>query len=144
MKTTLLIGIDVGTHTGFAVWDRCAEAFTEVTSMPIHAALLRVKEIADRYSDGAVAVVFEDARLRKWYGTHTAKKDRAKLQGAGSVKRDSTIWEDALRDWGIPFSKVAPKDNITKMDAEPFRRLTGWTRRTNEHGRDAAMLVWGR
>lgn len=144
MKTTLLIGIDPGTKTGFAVWDRTINAFTEVKRFPIHAALLRVKEIANRYPDGAVAVVFEDARLRKWYGTHTAKKDRAKLQGAGSVKRDSKIWEDALRDWNIPFAKVAPKDNITKMDAEPFRRLTGYTGRTNEHGRDAAMLVYGR
>jgi len=142
----IAVGIDVGTHTGLAVWDTTAQRFIEVTSLPVHAALLRVKELAERlaYKGNGIEVVFEDARLRKWYGHNTAARDRARLQGAGSVKRDSTIWEDALTDWGIPFSKVAPKNNITKMRADYFARLTGWTGTTNEHGRDAAMLVFGK
>ena len=140
----VLVGLDPGTHTGLAVWN--GSAFTEVTSLPLHAALLRVKELNDRlgFKGNGLTVVFEDARLRKWYGTATARQDRARLQGAGSVKRDCAIWEEALKDWGIPFAKVAPKNNYTKMTAEAFARLTGWTERTNEHGRDAAMLVWGR
>ena len=139
-----VIGVDPGTHTGLAVWN--GSTFTEVTSLPLHAALLRVKELNTRlgFKGNGVVVVFEDARLRKWYGTSTARQDRARLQGAGSVKRDCAIWEEALTDWGIPFVAVAPKNNYTKMTAEAFRRLTGWTERTNEHGRDAAMLVWGR
>ena len=139
-----VIGIDPGTHTGLAVWN--GSTFTEVTSLPLHAALLRVKELNTRlgFKGNGIVVVFEDARLRKWYGTSTARQDRARLQGAGSVKRDCAIWEEALTDWGIPFVAVAPKNNYTKMTAEAFRRLTGWTERTNEHGRDAAMLVWGR
>lgn len=135
------IGIDPGTHTGFAVWD--GRRFVEVAALPLHAALQRVHEYLG-YEAAAVCVVFEDARLRKWYGTTTARQDRSRLQGAGSVKRDSAVWEEALRDWRIPFKAVAPKDNATKMDADTFRRITGWTGRTNEHGRDAAMLVFGR
>ena len=140
------IGIDTGTNTGIAVWDASVRRFTEITSLPIHAALEKVKNLARFYSfrNLGVTVVFEDARLRKWYGHNTAKKDRAKLQGAGSVKRDSVIWEDALTDWGIPFVKKAPKDNLTKLPGDTFRRITGWTGRTNEHGRDAAMLVFER
>ena len=142
----IAIGIDTGTHTGLAVWDTSAQRFLEVTSLPIHAALLRVKELAERlaHNGNGIEVVFEDARLRTWYGTQTAAKDRARLQGAGSVKRDCTIWEDALTDWGIPFRKVAPKNNLTKMRAEYFAFITGWKGRTNEHARDAAMLVWGK
>lgn len=138
------IGIDTGTHTGLAVWD--GDRLTAVETIPIHAALLRVKELAAFYghNGNGVTVYFEDARLRKWYGTRTAKQDRARLQGAGSVKRDCAIWEEALSDWGIPFVAVAPKNNLTKMTAEYFRSLTGWTGRTSEHGRDAAMLVFGR
>ena len=140
----VLVGIDPGTHTGLAVWN--GSTFTEVTSLPLHAALLRVRDLRDRlgFKGNCIVVVFEDARLRKWYGTSTARQDRARLQGAGSVKRDCSIWEEALTDWGIPFVAVAPKNNYTKMTAEAFRQLTGWTERTNEHGRDAAMLVWGR
>lgn len=135
-----LIGIDPGTHTGIAVWNRDRTMLEEVDTIPIHEALLRIW--SQRHAN--VEVYFEDARQRKWYGTRTAKEDRNKLQGAGSVKRDSTIWEDALKDWGIPFHAVAPKYNVTKMTPEFFRALTGWKGRTSEHSRDAAMLVFGR
>lgn len=136
------IGIDTGVNTGLAFWDR--DHLTSVESMPIHEALLLVRDTWLQSGAVPVKVVFEDARKRKWYGTKTAQEDRSRLQGAGSVKRDCKIWEDALKDWGIPFVKVAPKNNMTKLSAEAFRRITGWKGRTNEHGRDAAMLVFGR
>ena len=136
----VLVGIDTGRHTGFAVWDTEKRQLDFVDTIPIHEALLRIW--SQRHAN--VEVYFEDARQRKWYGTRTAKEDRNKLQGAGSVKRDSTIWEDALKDWGIPFHAVAPKHNTTKMTPEFFRSLTGWKGRTSEHSRDAAMLVFGR
>ena len=136
----ICVGIDTGKHTGFAVWDTEKRQLDFVDTIPIHEALLRIW--SQRHAN--VEVYFEDARQRKWYGTKTAKEDRNKLQGAGSVKRDSTIWEDALKDWGIPFHAVAPKHNVTKMTPEYFRALTGWKGRTSEHSRDAAMLVFGR
>ena len=136
----VLVGIDTGRHTGFAVWDTEKRQLDFVDTIPIHEALLRIW--SQRHAN--VEVYFEDARQRKWYGTRTAKEDRNKLQGAGSVKRDSTIWEDALKDWGIPFHAVAPKHNVTKMTSEFFRTVTGWKGRTSEHSRDAAMLVFGR
>lgn len=136
----ICVGIDTGKHTGFAVWDTEKRQLDFVDTIPIHEALLRIW--SQRHAN--VEVYFEDARQRKWYGTRTAKEDRNKLQGAGSVKRDSTIWEDALKDWGIPFHAVAPKYNTTKMTPEFFRSLTGWKGRTSEHSRDAAMLVFGR
>ena len=33
---------------------------------------------------------------------------------------------------------------MTKSKADTFKKLTGWTGRTNEHARDAAMLVFRR
>ena len=66
-----------------------------------------------------------------------------KLQGAGSVKRDSTIWDEYLKSTGVAYTMVAPVNNRTKMTADSFRRTTGYTGRTNEHNRDAAMLVFG-
>lgn len=135
------IGIDTGVNTGVAVWDSASRTFLAIEGKAIHEALQFVMWKGEQ---GDVKVVFEDARQRTWYGTRTEEEDRAKLQGAGSVKRDCKIWEDALTDWGIPFQKVAPKNNMTKLSAEAFSRLTGWKGRTNEHGRDAAMLVFGR
>lgn len=136
MKIT--IGIDSGTETGFAVWDSEQKCLLQVNTMKIHQAMQKVLKCYLLYP-GNVRVRVEDARKRKWFGN----SGREQLQGAGSIKRDAVIWEDFLTDHGIPFEMVAPKNNQTKMTADYFKRVTGWKLRTNEHGRDAAMLCFG-
>lgn len=108
--------------------------------MPIHKAMETVKNLIH---EDPVHVRVEDARLRKWFG----KNSNAKKQGAGSVKRDSKIWNDFLEDLKnqsdglLSYQMVAPKHVRTKLTAETFKRLTGIQGRTNEHGRDAWMLI---
>lgn len=138
MQYRYIIGIDPGTNTGFAVWDTEDKKLQMVDSKKLHQAIAEVTFYANYYP-GPIIVRFEDARLRKWYG----KNSNEKQQGAGSIKRDCAIWEDFLKDSDIDFQAVAPKDVKTKMTAEAFRNLTGWKGVTNEHGRDAAMLVFG-
>lgn len=130
-----VIGIDPGKNTGFAVYDRQQKQLLEVTSLLIHQAFEQVKKFAVSRD---ILVRVEDARQRKFFGN----TGREKLQGAGSAKRDSTIWEDFLNDQGIPFEMVAPKNNRTKVDAARFGLITGYTKRTNNHGRDAAFLCF--
>ena len=139
------IGIDTGVNTGVAVWDSGRHTFLLVQTMKIHKAMEVVEQyMEEAYMNGERLMVrVEDARTRTWYGSHSAKEDRARLQGAGSVKRDATIWEDYLTDLGVSFQMVAPKNNATKITSDSFRRLTGWEGRTNEHSRDASMLVFG-
>ncbi len=134
-KPRYLIGIDPGIHTGIAVWDRTEKRLLEVKATSI---LKAIQEVAGYRREGEIEIRFEDARLRTWFG----KSGREVLQGAGSVKRDCSIWEEFCQDINIAYKKVAPKNNKTKLDAHQFRRVTGWTRRTNEHGRDAGMLVY--
>lgn len=134
----MVIGIDSGTETGFAVWDREKKCLLQVNTMKIHQAMQKVLQCYLLYP-GNVRVRVEDARKRKWFGN----SGREQLQGAGSIKRDAVIWEDFLTDHGIPFEMVAPKNNKTKMTAKYFEQVTGWKLRTNEHGRDAAMLCFG-
>lgn len=135
----IYIGIDTGTHTGIAAWDSKARTFREITTLPLHRAIVLVLKYWQDEQHG-VFVVFEDARQRKWYGS----RSDAKIQGAGSIKRDCAIWEDFLRDYGIPFRAVPPQAGCTKMTAARFTALTKWRGRTSEHARDAAMLVWGK
>lgn len=139
------IGIDTGVNTGVAVWDNKQRSLLEVETMKIHKAMWLVKRYQQlAWENGTKLIVrVEDARKRTWFGYNTPQKDRAKLQGAGSVKRDCTIWEDYLSDLGIEFQMVAPKNNATKLTSERFKALTGWQKRTNEHCRDATMLVFG-
>lgn len=141
----IYIGIDTGVHTGYAVYDSNEKALLAVGCDMIHRAMQIVNGLSMKaYREGGkIHVRVEDARKRTWFGYHTAKEDRARLQGAGSVKRDCQIWEDYLTDLRIPFEMVAPKNNATKLTAEQFRQITGYEGKTNEHGRDAAMLVYG-
>lgn len=133
----LFVGLDTGTHTGFAVWDKGKKQLIELSTLKIHRAMERVRELS--VSD-EIVVYFEDARLRTWFGN----AGREALQGAGSVKRDCSIWEDFLTDLGVEFHPVAPKNNATKLNATFFEKITGWKGRTSEHARDAAMLVFNR
>ena len=135
MTYDYLIGIDPGVNTGFALWD--GKAFVEITTVDIITAINKVKNLADDFN---VMVYYEDARLRHWFGS----SGREKLMGAGSVRRDSQIWETACKVLNIPYEAIAPKQNITKLNARQFAMYTGWKGRTNEHGRDAAMLVFNR
>ena len=141
----IYIGIDTGVHTGYAVYDSRIQQLTAVGTDKIHNVMQLVSGLNDvsKEKGDNIRVRVEDARKRTWYGFHTAKQDRARLQGAGSVKRDAQIWEDFLTDLCVDFEMVAPKNNATKLTAESFRQLTGWAGKTNEHGRDAAMLVYG-
>ncbi len=139
----IYIGIDTGVHTGIAYWDSETQSFDLIKTVKIHEAMAMVKAGIELSKNGIyqpIKVVFEDARQRKWFGN----AGREQLQGAGSIKRDCSIWEDFLKSLKADFEMVAPKDNRTKLNAQFFAKITGWKERTSEHSRDAAMLVFGR
>lgn len=134
-----IIGIDPGTETGWAVWDVRENRIESVASMPIHEVLDRISNI--RHSSTFTAMYrIEDPT--SWRPFRNTPRNAARLQGAGSIKRDYAILTDAMRDWGIPFEAVPLQAAQKKLTAEQFRKVTGWTGRTNQHGRDAAMLCW--
>lgn len=133
-KEKVFIGIDPGVITGMAAWN--GKSLYLVTSVKIHKAMEMIKNWSDHYK---LFVRIEDARKRNWFG----ESGREQLQGAGSIKRDCKIWEDFLIENKIQFELVAPKNNKTKIDANVFQKITGWKEQTNEHSRDAAMLVYG-
>lgn len=132
----IVIGIDPGKHTGLAGWSVTEQRLVFVDSLLVHRAIDRVREVKP------YLVIFEDARQSRTGASAASYGDPHKLQGVGSVKRDSTIWEDLLTDEGIPYIAKPPCRGATKWDAKPFQRLTRWEGRTNSHGRDAAMLIF--
>lgn len=138
-KPIIYIGIDTGVNTGIAIWEPKAAKFISIETVKIHEALTAVSHWGKLYHNGGILVRVEDARKRKWFGA-TGKE---KAQGVGSIKRDAVIWEDFLTDLSCEFQLVAPKNNKTKLSALQFKQYTSWTGKTNEHGRDAAMLVYG-
>ena len=147
----IIAGIDPGVKTGLEAWMPRARKFHEIKTVGIVEA---VYELESYRSAGLLSEVrFEDARLRKWFPEKKHSPEAiARLQGVGSVKRDSTIWQDFCEYHEIPFHAVNPKDmyanfplppGCKKWDAKYFKKMTGWKGRTSKHSRDAAALVFG-
>lgn len=137
----IMIGIDTGVNTGFAVAaDRGnGGELEQVESLSITQAMLKVQHQVQTWGIQNVCLYIEDARQRTWF-----TGGREKAQGVGSVKRDAQIWEDWCKEQGFKFLMIHPAANATKKKATDFKRMTGWVGRTNEHARDAAMLVFKR
>ncbi len=136
----LIIGIDPGVSTGFAIWIPQNKIFHLVKTLKIHKAMQQIIELSNNYN---VYVIVEDARLRKWFGSNS----NLKQQGAGSIKRDSKIWDDFLNDLKklkaiVDYKMIHPIKGATKLNKTTFARATKYNESTSEHGRDAAMLVF--
>lgn len=136
----ILVGIDPGVHTGLAIWDTSRRDFLAVETCTIVEAMAHIQQLPLHDN---VTLVTEDARQRKWIPREKSLSEfKGRAMGAGSVKRDSQIWEEFAKYWGIPHVQVPPRKGLTKWDAATFARLTGWKGRTSDHARDAALLVY--
>lgn len=135
-RARCLVGIDPGTKTGFAVWDRRLKAFSSIETTGIYTAIKRLEELVSK-EPGAVFVRLEDATKRTWFG-ETGKE---RLKGAGSVERDCAIWVEVLTALRLPFELVPPKE-LRAPNESYFKQFTGYAGRTSVHARDAAWLVF--
>ncbi len=50
--------------------------------------------------------------------------------------------EEMLQYLKIPYELIQPRNN--KINADFFRRITGYPGKTNQDMRDSAMLIWDR
>lgn len=131
------IGIDPGVTTGLAVWDSKEGVFVHIDQTSILNAMRYVLRHFD-WCDGILYI--EDARMRSGA--------RHKAQGAGSIKRDCSIWQEFCEMEKLPHVFLKPGRG-TKLPPEVFAKSTGWTgkastHKTWHHARDAAILVFGR
>ena len=141
MKPIVYIGIDPGVNTGLAVWHTDIKQFTTVQSCNIIGAMDRI-HVIKRNTQCEIRIRIEDARKRTFFGNNETQVQEKRM-GAGSVRRNSHIWEQFCQHYGYDFEMVHPRYNKTKLNAKQFQQFTGWNHQTNQHGRDAAMLVYG-
>ena len=135
MKTDYAIGIDPGTTTGIAIWDCKNKKFQCVYSSTI-LDVMRKLEVYAIFGNNMFYI--ENPNLRKWYG----KNSNDKLQGAGSIKRDYSIWLEWFHYNKAKYQELNPKNITTKINSQYFKKITGWNQITNHHSRDAAMIVF--
>jgi len=133
--TKTVIGIDPGVKTGVGVYIGAELVRVETTS------IIEAIEIVKSYSKGEIMVYVEDARMAT-YGRR-GKDSLAQAQGAGSIKRDCKIWEQELTRLSIPHKMVRPnkQSNQIAENKNMWQKITGWTKRSSEHARDAVMIA---
>lgn len=135
--STYQIAIDPGVHTGLAI--AVDGVLVDVRTCSFWEAHAHIK--SERFLGYRIELVIEDPRGQRVsrnddrYGPH-------RLKGVGSVERDAKLWIEYAEHYGIPYRTVKP-GKYRKIDADTFRKWTGWTGRTSEHARAAAMMVWG-
>lgn len=128
------MGIDPGASTGIAIYH--GGKLASLHTVEPHQ-LESIISTAGR-------VVYEDSRLISHMFT-TVKSRPAALKMARNVG-EIDAWCKlivAICDRkGIPANGISPKHKGAKLDAAQFKAATGWTERSNQHERDAAMVAW--
>lgn len=132
----VMIGIDTGVKTGFAYSED--GQLQDVSTETILTAQDRALTLLDCVGHDELLVCIEDVRQRKWVDPRAG---RERLQGIGSVKRDCSIWQEFCERHDIKHLLIPPANIPTKLSSKQFKELTGWTKRTSEHGRDAGMMI---
>lgn len=132
----MIIGIDPGQRTGVAVYRDGALIELRTVSPDQIAGVL--EELAPEL------VVFEDSRKQSAVfirGTNA----RSMLKIARNVGEVDQLCRqiEALCDrMRIACVGVSPLRKGAKLSAARFREITGWTGRSNQHERDAAMCAY--
>ena len=161
--TRYFIGLDPGSTTGLALYDadrrflmRCLSgSFWEISQLIEEQTFPEGNSMQEAFvsvlGDDAVPValvVIEDSRRLPLFARNRSRQmtreARDKLcRNVGRIDRDIGLWDEWLKARGYQVLMVQPSRE-PKWSAEKLERITGWSLRTNEHGRDAARLVWGR
>lgn len=152
------IGLDPGTTTGYAVrrQGNHRDGFLGLGTTTFWGAFESARQIKGRA--GSVRVFIEDPSQNRFaYDRHIneviGRRDRnqvakilavvGKIQrDAGGNGREAQLLAEGLHQIGIPVVLVRPTSR--KVNAKNFRDITGHEGRSNEHGRDAGMLIIGR
>lgn len=138
MSEVQILGIDPGAETGVAGFSGGELLFLRTVEPHTVEHLLR------HYAPARV--VFEDSRLerRAWHA-RTKQAYGAALATArslGQVDARCSFITAVCADLGIAAHGISPTAKGAKLNAAAFSLATGWTGRSNQHERDAAMVAW--
>lgn len=154
MKEKIYIGIDPGKNTGIGVWSSTKKKILGLHCLDFwdaHFFIINAINTYLYYEDKELMIVIEDPNLNKPVFPskiryiHELRQWMKVAQNIGSNKRDAQLWIDYCKYMKAPFATVRPsKKTYTKLTSDQFNKMTGWKGRSNEHSRDAIMLVFGR
>lgn len=134
----IVIGIDPGKETGFAVYDLMEKKLIDLRTLDFWSAYALVVEYSKTRT--IKCVVIEAPKNKHVFhkpGANAAANQRMGVH-VGSVIRESELLAQGLEGWAFNVKRVEP---VGKKDAATFKKaFPEWEGRTNQHNRDAAFM----
>lgn len=133
------IGIDPGTRTGLAIYDRQLDAIVYGQTLTFW----KVFDVLKKYGPDEAEVIVEDCSMNKPRFRH---KEGFRIQdrmsrNVGSVQRESVLIIEGIERLGYRVLGIKPTSG--KWDDRTCKRVTRWMERTSQHVRDAIKLCYG-
>ena len=161
MQEKVFIGIDAGKVCGVSFWNKAKKCFTSIESYSFWECIEQLEGARKFYipiNDYDLTVVIEDVTQNSpvFFASTTYKTTKgnheSKIRAAcEQAKRVGMVWDktELIIEWcerhKVKIIKARPSSKSgTKMKADTFKNFTKWQGQTNEHGRDAALLVFSR
>jgi hypothetical protein len=135
----LIIGIDPGVNIGVASYRNGMLFSLDTYTIAELIDELKILQFCN------CKVVIEDSRLQSHLFTGSESKRSAALKIArdvGGVDMICRIIDQLAEENNIDIIGISPKSKGKKLGAEEFKKITGWTKQSNQHERDAAMVAW--
>lgn len=133
-----VIGIDPGVNMGVAIYED-GNLIDLLTVEP-----LGLVDIINAYAAHPLFIAFEDSRLQShvWLPSQSKGVAANIARKVGMVDAWCYMIERLCENYNIAYMRVSPKAKGGKVDAELFKKVTRWDKRSNQHERDAAMVAW--
>lgn len=137
------IGIDP--PAGLAIWDRSKQRFLSIETTDFWGIIDRLDSLIG--SGTKIKVFIEAPQENKpvWMkgGVNNLAIFSKVCQNVGENKGSAKLIIEWCKRRGVDHVALRPtKRSATKLSVDRFQQITGWKKRTSEHGRDAAMKVY--
>lgn len=150
-KPRFYIAIDPGVSTGMAVWDSYLKQIVDIWTTDFWGCIDYIEDFREKHNMFDIKVVIENPNGNKPVffkkGVNSQAMARKVGQDVGSNKREASLLIEYFERKHIAYTAIVPKKKSTgsgKITQEYFKKLSGWTKRTNQHERDAAMMILGK
>lgn len=167
-KPRFYIGIDPGSKTGIAIWDRKKRVFTELMTKDLWDAIYYIQGVKKRLegkidhitlvvenpNKNAPVFMVNNEKEKIQNALNMANKKQAfteiesvlrifsrRAQNVGQNKQMATFMIEYFQNIGFNVKEVRPTQK--KMKDYAFKAITGYTGRCSQHARDGALLVFG-
>jgi len=135
-----ILGLDPGSRTGLAVWDRTDQKLLDIRTVAKAKAFDEALRLAREH---AVDIILVEQNKDTVYN-RPGQNPRAMLRIAKNVGQNIAFAEDLarrLRAEGFTVELVPPIRRGTKWSRETWEAHMGYSGRSSSHSRDASILA---